>query len=327
MNTRRIAFTVAKICFAAAVIAWLLHKVDASRVWNCVRNARGGPVLLGILMGQLTVVVAGWRWRRLLAIFEIRARLRSLICVAQIGQFFMMFLPGPAGDDLTRMLYISRLAKGRAGEACTSVVIDRFMGLTSILVFAAFGIPGQWHLLVASRPTYWLALGMLGACGVAGALGIAYFLSSEQGARRFFAVVLRLFPGARLHDEIERMTGLLWANKGSIVQVIIAAAGTQFLLCASYYLAGVAVGIHATPWVWFSFVPIVNAANAFPISVAGIGVREYLLVLFLGVLAHAASETALAASILVLGMTVVVCLMGGVVYIFYRPKQGTTIVV
>jgi len=295
MNTRRIAFTVAKICFAAAVIAWLLHKVDASRVWNCVRNARGGPVLLGILMGQLTVVVAGWRWRRLLAIFEIRARLRSLICVAQIGQFFMMFLPGPAGDDLTRMLYISRLAKGRAGEACTSVVIDRFMGLTSILVFAAFGIPGQWHLLVASRPTYWLALGM--------------------------------FPGARLHDEIERMTGLLWANKGSIVQVIIAAAGTQFLLCASYYLAGVAVGIHATPWVWFSFVPIVNAANAFPISVAGIGVREYLLVLFLGVLAHAASETALAASILVLGMTVVVCLMGGVVYIFYRPKQGTTIVV
>jgi len=71
-------------------------------------------------------------------------------------------------------------------------------------------------------------------------------------------------------------------------------------------------------------VPIVIAANAFPVTVAGIGVREYLLILFLGVLAHVPNETALAASFLVLGMTLAVCLLGGLVYVFYRPKPRTT---
>jgi uncharacterized membrane protein YbhN (UPF0104 family) len=71
-------------------------------------------------------------------------------------------------------------------------------------------------------------------------------------------------------------------------------------------------------------VPIAIAANAFPITVAGIGVREYLLVLFLGVLAHVPGETALAASLLVLGMTLAVSLLGGAVYIVYRPKRDAS---
>ncbi len=119
------------------------------------------------------------------------------------------------------------------------------------------------------------------------------------------------------------MTGLLGTNKAAIARVMTAAFGTQLLLCTVYWLAAVAVGVHAPAAIWFTFVPIVNAANAFPITVAGIGVREYLLVLFLGVLANVPKETALAASFLVLGMTLAICLLGGVVYILYRPKQST----
>jgi len=324
MNKRRAALLAAKIIFAGAVIAWLFHKVDAVRVWGRVRNAELPPIFAGILLIIGTVVIAGWRWRRLLRIFGIEIPLKSLICIAQIGQFFMMFLPGPTGDDLTRMLYISRLAPGHIGESCTTVLFDRLIGLASVLALALCCIPMQWHLLSGTRETYWLAVGMLTAGGVAGVLGAAFFLLSRSGSHRLFAALLPLLPGASLKGEVMRMTGLLCANKATIARVVIAAIGTQLLLCGVYCLAGIAVGVHAPASIWFSFVPIAIAANAFPITVAGIGVREYLLVLFLGVLAHVPGETALAASLLVLGMTLAVSLLGGAVYIVYRPKRDAS---
>jgi len=322
-NIRATAFLIAKILFAVAVITFLFHKLNIALVWGNLRNAALPPIFLGIVLMLATIGIAGWRWRRLLAIFGIAIPLGSLICIAQIGQFFMMFLPGPTGDDLTRMLYISRLAPGHIGEACVSVLFDRLIGLASVVVLALCCIPVRWQILSGTPQTYWLANAMLIAGGTVAILGIVFFLVPGSVFRRFFSALLRFFPGHKLHDELVRMTGLLCLNKSVLARVTGAAVGTQLLLCAIYWLAGMAVGIHAPLGVWFGFVPIVIAASAFPVTIAGIGVREYLLVLFLRGLAHVPGEAALAASLLVLGMTLAVSLLGGGVYIIYRPTRAT----
>ena len=113
MTTRRLIFLTAKIIFAGVVLAYLFRRIDATRVWNSIREAERGPIALAVMFALLTILIAGWRWHRWLAIFNIRIPLLSLTFIAQIGQFFMMFLPGPTGDDLTRMLYISRLIPTR----------------------------------------------------------------------------------------------------------------------------------------------------------------------------------------------------------------------
>jgi uncharacterized protein (TIRG00374 family) len=319
VSKRQAAFLLAKVAFAAGALWLLFHKIDPLRVWNSIRYANPACVGGGVVLCWLGVAIAGWRWHRLLRIFDIEIPLRSLVCIAQVGQFFMMFLPGPTGDDLTRMLYISRLAKGRVAEACTTVVIDRVIGLISILVLAVLCIPWQWHLLTMSRQTYWMALAILGAGGLVSILCTIFFLIGHP-THLWFERRLRSLPAINFRDELARIWGLLCANKGSIAQVIGAALTTQVLICLLFYLAGTAVGIHAPILAWLSFVPIVLAANAAPITVAGIGVREYLLVLFLGVLAHVDGERALAASFVAFSMILTVCLLGGLLYIFYRPK-------
>ena len=101
-------------------------------------------------------------------------------------------------------------------------------------------------------------------------------------------------------------------------------ANGSFIDFAPNPLAGAAVGIELPLVTWLSFVPIVLAASALPISVAGIGVREYLLVLFLGVIGGVESERALAASFVAFSIILTVCVLGGLLYIFYRPKQKLT---
>ncbi len=291
-------------------------------MFQSVFSADRGTFIGGSFLCWSLVLIAGWRWHRLLGVFEIHVPLKSLICIAQIGQFFMMFLPGPAGDDLTRMLYISRIAKGRIGEACTSVVLDRLIGLTSILLLAVLCIPAQWRLLSVTPQTYWLGVVMMVAGSAVGIALLGYFFVSQSFVFRIVEGSLGCIFNSRLHGELMRITTLLSANRSSIAKVLGAAIGTQLLVCLLFSLAGSAVGIRVPLFAWFSFVPVLLAANAVPITIAGFGVREYLLVLFLGVLGHVERERALAASIVAFSMILVVSLIGGVVYIFYRPSRS-----
>jgi glycosyltransferase 2 family protein len=320
VTKRQAAFLVLKLAFAATVLAWLFHKVNGRRVIETVVSAGRAEIAGGVLLCLGMVIIAGWRWHRWLAIFDIDVPTGPLICIAQIGQFFVMFLPGPLGDDLTRMLYISRLAPGRVGEACTTVLLDRCIGLAAVLVLAVVCIPWQWHVLSSARETRWLALIILSAGAAISFLGAVFFLVGHP-THLWFEKRLRSLPAHSLRDEAARIWGLLCANKRSIAQIGCAALATQLLSCMVFYLAGRSVGLHVSLLGWLTFIPIVLASNALPITYAGLGVREYLLVLFLGVTAQVEGERALAASLIVFSIMLIVCLLGGMVYILYRPKR------
>jgi uncharacterized membrane protein YbhN (UPF0104 family) len=323
MNKRRMVFLIAKIIFAVLVLTWLFHKTDLFRVWDSVRDADGTQIAYGVGLSLVTVVIAAWRWQRLLGILGITISLKSLICIVPIGQFFAIFLPGSTGDDLTRMLYISRLAPGRVAEACTTVVLDRCIGLSSILLLGLVGIPWQWSVLSTSSQTYWIAVAILGGGGVV-CLGGAVFFLAGRPTHRWFERRLRSRPAHSLRDGVARIWGLLCDNKMLVGKLVGAALIAQLLQCVSFYLAGVSVGIHRPLLMWLTFLPIVFAANALPITIAGIGVREYLLILFLGVIAGVDSEHAFAASFIMFSMMLSISLLGGLLYIFYRPKSKLT---
>lgn len=320
MTRKQLIVLGAKIVFAAGVIWWLLRRIDPSRVAESIRHAQAAPIFLGVILLVGTVVIAAWRWQRVLHLFGIEVPFRSAVCIVQIGQFFAMFLPGPVGDDLTRMLYVSRLAPGRVGEACTTVVLDRCFGLTSVLVLAAFCVPWQWSLLATSPQTRLLGIVVLSS-SVLACIGGAIFFAAGHPTRAWFERRLRSLPAHSFHDEVARIWGVLCDNKLDLGKILGAAVATQLIHCFIFYLAGLSVGIQASPLVWITFVPIVLAANAFPITIAGIGVREYLLVLFLGVIAKVESAPAFAASFVMFSMIFIVCLIGGLLYVFYRPKN------
>jgi len=321
MTKRQAAFVAAKLAFAAVVITWLFRKVDTAKVWDSFIHAKVPAVLGGLFIAWVTVVIAGLRWHWLLRIFGIHVPVRPLYFVTQIGQFFTMFLPGPAGDDLTRMVYIARLAKGRTAEACTSVLIDRVIGLATVLLLAVLCIPWHWSVLVTSPQTYWIAVGMLSAGAVVCLCGAIFFVAGHP-THAWFQRKLGLLPAHSLRDELTRVWGLLATNKSLLARVIAAAITTQFILCILFYLAGTAVGITLPFFAWFGFVPVVLAANAVPITIAGLGFRDYLLVLFLGVLGSVKDESALAASFVVLAINIALALIGALTYLLYRPQRN-----
>lgn len=320
---RKILYTLLKLLVASAAVYWLQRKVDAQNVLRVLRDADPGFFGGAFLLGLLNLLNGGFRWNRLLSALQISIPVGTLTAIAQIGQFFGVFLPGTTGDDVTRLVYIARLAPGRVREACATVLLDRVIGLSCLFMLAFVCIPANWSLLQGQPSTRWIATGFLFAGGAVLLGSVLFFSLSDVTLNRLINRFESLLKRFGFVTELAAMARAFAGSRSTLALVIAAALLTQSMICAVFYLAGRAVGIELSLVSWMSFVPVIVASSALPITFAGIGVREYLLLLFVGSSAVAVDqERILAASLLVLALGLLMALLGGVVYLLYRPEAA-----
>ena len=319
MKPRALLFLLAKAIFAAGILTWLFSRIDGAALIASLSSAKAGPIVISLVLCVVVIAVAAWRWLKLLGVFGIKSSFAQLFSIVWIGQFFSMFLPGPLGDDASRMVYISRVAPRQVGEACLSVLIDRGLGLCSVFVLCLAVVPLQLQLLAGNPQTLFLGVFVLaGGCAVA-AGGILFLLFGRTSSG---SGLLRLLPAGKLQTELLRLWNLGAGNKVLFMQVFGAAVLVQLLNCLIYWQAGLAVGVNLPLLAWINFVPVVLAANILPVTIAGLGVREYLVVLFLGVANGIGEAQAMAASLVVFGLMVVASACGGLVFLVYRPRKA-----
>jgi uncharacterized protein (TIRG00374 family) len=317
---RKLIFVLIKLLVAAAAVFWLQRKVDVHNVLRVLRDADPAFVCGAFLISVLNLVNGGFRWNRLLDALRIRIPMGALTCIAQIGQFFAVFLPGTAGDDVTRFVYIARLAPGRVREACATVLLDRVIGLSCLFTLAFFCIPSNWSLLQGQASTRWTATAFSAVGGAVLLAGVLFFSLPAATLKRVVDVFEAPLKRFKIAVALAEMARTFADNRRTLAVVTFAALLTQSMICVIFYLAARAVGIDLPLLSWMSFVPVIVASGALPITFAGIGVREYLLLLFVGGAgAGIDQERILAASILILALAVAMALIGGLVYLVYRP--------
>jgi uncharacterized protein (TIRG00374 family) len=325
---KKVIYPLIKLAVVSLALFWLSRRVDFAGVWKVLLGAKIGFLVLAGVFTFAPVVISGLRWKVLLGTLGIKLSAGSLALICQIGQFFGVLVPGLAGDDGTRLLYVSRLAPGRASQACSTVLLDRVIGFCCLFALSLVCIPLNWTLLSAQSSTRFVAVGVLavGAVVLAGC-ALLFGLDGVQ-LEKAVGFVRRRFPASHLVREWAAAADIFARNKTALLGVAAAALCTQVLICATYWAVGAAVGIDAPLLVWTSFVPVIVLAGVLPITFAGIGVRDYLLFLFLGSPMDGEGDRLAALSLLLLGYTLFSALLGGAVYLFYKiasPPQEAPI--
>ena len=322
---QKVIYPLLKLAVVSAALFWLSRRVDFAGVWRVLSEAKTGWLALAALLVLVPVLIAGFRWKILLGTLGIRLPAGRLALICQIGQFFGVLVPGLAGDDGTRLLYVSRLAPGRASQACSTVLLDRLIGLCCLFALSLVCIPLNWSLLSMQSSTRAVAIGFLVAgSAVIGSCALLFCLSRSQ-LETLVQLVRCRFPTSRIAGEWAAAADIFARNKAALSVVAVAALCAQILICAMYWTVGMAVGIEVTLLVWTSFVPVIALAGVLPITFAGIGVRDYLLFLFLGSSLHGGGDRLAALSLLLLGYTLFSALLGGVVYLFHRAKPASQV--
>lgn len=92
------------------------------------------PALCCLFLG---IVMGGLRWHLLLKAAEIPLSFKMTIQLYLIGSFFSIYLPGAAGGDAIRALYIYRMLDSKRAAAILAIFADRIFSLFGLLFVAA----------------------------------------------------------------------------------------------------------------------------------------------------------------------------------------------
>jgi uncharacterized membrane protein YbhN (UPF0104 family) len=288
-----------RLAISVGLLAWLASRTD----WVQVGEAFGGlrpEWWLGALgLYLLSQVVSALRWRLLAGPLGFRQPLRQFAGYYFIGMYFNLFLPTAVGGDVVRAWYLDG-GSGRRLAAFFSAFVDRCSGLLVLLALACVGMA-----LCPVEVEPWIPWCVWGTAGCAAA-GFCLLPVAARWTGRF-ARARRLWDSARLylHHPPVLVLSTVYSLLVQVVNVVMV------------WMIGKGMGLSVPSAYYWVAVPMVTLLTMVPISLNGMGVREYSMVLFLKPLGVAAG-TAVSLAFLWFAVYAAASLVGGGVYLFGR---------
>ena len=318
MNRSALLFLV-KILVSLGLLLFLLSQVDLSKLLQAITSAHLSYLVLILVSYILSQFVSCFRWVLLARPLGFRLPFKEFLSFYFIGMFFNLFAPSTVGGDVGRVFYLARGVNqtqeihwtGRTGTALISVLADRAIGLAVLVWIGAVALAlfSNYPLPVIVRYlTFALAVGFF--------LGwmLLPFLSRFLEWVKY-PLIKNLVAGLEIY----------WRNQKIILQTITLSLIVHFVQAWMQILLGRSLDLEI-PWSYcFILYPLVGVFSALPISLNGIGLREFGFKYLLEQI-DVSSEKAIAFGLLWFIMVALDSLIGGVVFILRKSPKPSAIV-
>ncbi len=288
-----------RLVVSALLLGWLGMRTDWAQVGRVFGDLRLTWWLAAVGLYVLTQVASAVRWRLLARPLGFDQSLARFTGYTFIGMYFNLFLPTSVGGDVVRAWYLDG-GSGRRLAAFLSAFVDRLSGLLVLLAIACVAMA----LCPADVPA-WIPCSVWGTAGCA-VLGFLLLPTLLRWTGRF-GRIRRLTESARLYL---RHPGLLAGSAG--LSFLVQAANVVIV-----WMAGRAMGLPVPAGYYWILVPMVTLLTMIPVSLNGMGIREWGMALFLAPLGVPAGA-ALSLSFLWFAVFSAASLLGGGVYLFGR---------
>ena len=301
-----------KVLFSLGLLVYLLSTIDRAVLIGLLLQAQFLPLFIAFLLMLAGVVLSAHKWQALLRVDNVDAGIAELTRYYLIGVYFNNFLPTSMGGDAVRGILVSRSQQQRMA-ALTSILAERFSGVLALLVIALVGIRYS-PSLYATEWVKWISITLF--------LGLSGLLLVLSG--RFMDLVPG-FLSKRLVDYLQHALSRFCAYMKSyqtVWTVVWVSLVFQMLTILIYSLGAQAFELEVTFQNLMAVVPLVTLATLLPLSLNGIGIREGGFVILFDVLGYS-TESALLLSISIYMLTLVLSLIGAVIFIQSKSLKGS----
>jgi len=238
------------------LVLYLLKKIDFSNVLSSFVLINPFAFFFASFLYIISSYISTLRWKIFLPYQELS--ISKLFSLYLIGAFFNNVLPGIIGGDIVKIFMIKE--KTGTKQALASVFMERYIGLSALL-FIGFIFFCVFYTKLPQQMLIWtVPVSFVGFIG-----GSIFFLL--LGKTKFFK---------GLKDYV------LSFSKKQIIKAFILSIFVQFIVIISVYI--IFIGLHQSISFFelAIFMPIIILISMLPISVSGVGVREWCFILFFG---------------------------------------------
>ncbi len=219
------------------------------------------------------------RWHRLLRVLGIVMTLRRVLVLNMVGAFYNTFMPGSTGGDVLKAYYAAKHAPSRRTAAVMSVIIDRVLGLLTLIILG--GAMAAVQYAIAEDRTSPVARSCLHVAIVAvfllSATVIGLWLMYTPWLRRSLGISALLNRTGGLAEKLRKILEVMQIYRrepGLMLWAILITFPVHLTVVVSALLAGKAFGLPIGAGYYFIVVPVIVLAGAVPISPQGVGVME-----------------------------------------------------
>jgi uncharacterized membrane protein YbhN (UPF0104 family) len=272
-SLRKAAFLLLRVAIGIGILVYLA-KSGQINLSSLARLFHSWPLTLAaVALLLLDIFFMSIRVSVLFRTARLSLSLGSSVQLNLIGFLFSTFLPGAAGGDLAKLVYATRENHGRRAEVATVLILDRLVGLFSLLLlpllFAPF-FPDLLRSVPLLRNILYIDA-MLAASMFLGVSFVMFFAPT----RSWVAGLLGRWPGIK-SIALRVLDATAVHGKAQITLFF----ALLLSLLANLALVGVtALGLYTVNPVSFSMrlalvAPIGHLVNSLPLTPGGIGVGE-----------------------------------------------------
>jgi uncharacterized protein (TIRG00374 family) len=267
-----------QICATVVIVGVLLMVVplgDAGRALKRLEPGWAGIAVVWIIANRVIFI---FRWHLLLGPAGVTGGYLQSLVVAMIGYFYNILAPAMVGSDVSRVYLMSRRYGGKSRELAATVLVDRTVGLFSVVVMSL-------GLLVFSRGHGMaVLLGVLTGCGVVG-LAVCWALARweprsaeqpESGAVRWARGLMDVLA------DVARSVVAYRRHVGVLVGALVVSCVGIVTGGMALYSWSRALGAGLSPAQGIAANVFMTVASAVPATVGGLGWSEGAMVVVLG---------------------------------------------
>jgi uncharacterized protein (TIRG00374 family) len=306
MNRKQL-LNIGKILVSIGLLTFIFSTINIKAFLEVMWSANPWWLLAALVMMILGVFIRAFRWQVLLDAIGVRVPLGELSSIYFIGFLFNNLLPSGLGGDAIRMYELNRYSE-RTSDTVTSVIVDRFLGLSALQAIAIVALLVDWDSVPPEIAYFTVIIFTAGLITGLLLINRRLYLWLQANIPLFWRVSQVKFIG-NLFESFQRypLPALGYAYLVSIVLNISLILMNLFI--------GLGLGAEASLAQYAVFVPITSLVLILPISFAGLGVREETYRQLFGQVG-VPGETAVAISLMVYFFgNVVTGIIGGVIYL------------
>jgi glycosyltransferase 2 family protein len=305
---RRALSVLVKLTFSGLLLYLALNWVNIGTVASRLSQIELRWMALALLLLLLQTLLLTMRWQKIIGQCGADLPLRQLFRFSMIALFFNQTLPSSVGGDAMRIWLAGKQTNWRI--AAYSVLIDRVVGVVSLAIVVTACLP--WTLSLVRNPVGRSALLLIGLGCIAA--GIVFVSLAWQRLR----ILQRWAPTRHLAATATVALAIL-RSPPALLEIFGLSFLIHLLTAVIAWCAARSVGANLSlPYALFLVLPVILIAIV-PISVAGWGVREGVMVAAFGYAGLPPSDGLIVS--LLFGVTyLVVGCIGGLVWTLTTPR-------
>ena len=303
-----------QVAIGVGALALVIYRADAGRLLEAIKATRLSLLPLAVIATVLVNWMMAYRWGLVLGVRGHHIKTHRLFVYYLIGIFFMNFVPGGGvSGDVARLIYVDREVRDKAFVLST-LVYERMVGLFTLLLIG-FGatVAGRSHL--PEGRVFYVGEAVLAVAFLASTMLMSDYLSSRLAtlAREIGKRVRLERIGAAVSRTLEAISELR-RHKKMLAQTVIVSVMIRIVWGLACFVVAQAMGLPLSLAVVIAFVSLVDLIRMLPISVGGLGVREWAVIVLFAE-AGIGREQALMFSFLAFAPILLNAIAGGVLYI------------